>query len=248
MKKSVYVLPSLFTLGNLSAGFFSIIFSFEHAFTKAAWAILIAGAFDFLDGKVARMTKTTSQFGVEFDSIADIVSSGVAPAVMIYILSLHRYPTWGKIICLVYLVAGALRLARFNTNKIVEDPRYFRGLPLPAAAGVLASFVIVYNMFEREITRKAIPILMNKMPLFYEMIPLGILLLSYLMISNIRYSSFKGVRLIRPKTIQNLIMIFVALLLIWRFPENMILIVFSAYLLSGILGLLLRFLKIRKIH
>jgi CDP-diacylglycerol---serine O-phosphatidyltransferase len=247
MKKGIYILPSLFTLGNLACGFASIIFSIEGDFTKAAWLILIAGVFDLFDGRIARMTNTTSQFGVEFDSLADIVASGVAPAIMIYNLALYTRPTWGLIISLMFVVAGALRLARFNSSITTTDQNYFQGLPLPAAAGVLASFVIVYGLFEREVTKKTIPIIMKEMPFLYKMIPLVVILLSYLMVSNIRYSSLKKFKLVRPKTFHNIVLIFIAVFLIWRYPENMMLIIFSAYLLSGLVGLLLRVTKISNI-
>jgi CDP-diacylglycerol---serine O-phosphatidyltransferase len=248
MKKGIYILPSLFTLGNLACGFASIIFSIEGDFTKAAWLILIAGVFDLFDGRIARMTNTTSQFGVEFDSLADMVSSGVAPAVMIYNLALYTRPTWGLIISLIFVVAGALRLARFNSTINDTNQNYFQGLPLPAAAGVLASFVMVYGLFEREVTKKTIPIIMHEMPFLYKMIPLLVLLLSYLMVSNIKYSSLKKIKLGRPKTFHNLIMIFIVIILIWRFPENMLMIVFSGYLLSGLIGLLLRIIKFQNIR
>lgn len=249
MKKGIYILPSLFTLGNLSAGFLAVLFAFEERFIAAAYAILIAGILDAFDGRIARMTKTTSQFGKELDSLADIVSFGIAPAVMMYMLALYHRPIWGKALCVMFVVCGALRLARFNVNTEKDDGYYFKGLPIPAAAGILAAFVLVYSMFEQDITRKTIPMLMNRMPIFYRMIPLAMILLSYLMVSTVRYSSFKGFKLSRPKTLRQLMMICIAILLIWRYPENMILIIFSVYLLSGLLGFMWRLtiLGVRKI-
>lgn len=244
MKKGIYIIPSLFTLGNLASGFLSIIFSMEGDFSKAAWAILIAGLFDVFDGKIARMTNTTSQFGIEFDSLADMVSSGVAPAIMMYNLVLYKYETWGIILSLVFVVAGALRLARFNSSSDVEDAQYFRGFPLPAGAGVLASFVIVYSMFENEVTRKTIPLIMKRLPFVYNIIPIVILLLSYLMVSNIRYTSLKSFNLSKPKSMHTLVMIFIAIFLMWRYPENMILIIFAMYLFSGLGQIVWRFFRL----
>ncbi|MFH1715330.1 MAG: CDP-diacylglycerol--serine O-phosphatidyltransferase [Elusimicrobiota bacterium] len=247
LKKGIYILPSLFTLGNLCAGYISLIASLHNDFIRAAWAIFIASIFDMLDGRIARMTKTTSRFGVEFDSLADIVSFGLAPAVMIYQMVLFKYSKWGVILSFIFVMAGALRLARFNTKAGVDIPQsFFYGLPIPVAGNILAAFVLVYSVCEQEVPKKAFPFIVKCMPFFYKMMPMLVILLAYLMVSNIRYSSFKSLKLERRKPMKYLILISIAIVMIWRYPENMIFIILALYLLSGALDLLRRLRRLKQ--
>ena len=128
--------PSLFTLGNLACGFFSILAASQGQFGKAGWLILIAAVFDLFDGRVARMLGTESEFGVEMDSLADGVSFCTAPALLMYFMVLHQYPLWGGPIACVYACFGVLRLAKFNTMAHAGEgsKKYFSGLPVPAPA------------------------------------------------------------------------------------------------------------------
>lgn len=145
LRKGVYLIPSLFTAGNLMCGFFSIIATFHGEYVNAALLILLANVFDGVDGYVARLTRTTSQFGVEFDSLADVVAFGVAPAVLVYLWALVPWQTWGWLAASTYVVCGALRLSRFNVQVQGAAKNYFVGLPIPAAAQMITSSVILYS-------------------------------------------------------------------------------------------------------
>jgi len=250
MKRGIYILPSLFTTGNLAAGFLSIIWSIHSHFTPAAWAILVANIMDMVDGRIARWTKATSRFGIEYDSLADLVSFGVAPSILMYQVVLHTMNRPGIAIALFYAIAGALRLARFNSKAIEEETPspHFTGLPIPAGAGILASFVLSYQLFEEgsEITAKTIPMLMKRMPFFFNSMAPLMVLISLLMISNIPYANFKKLKLSRPKSLQLFILIVIGGLLIIAYPQNTIFIIFLVYLLSGITGYIWRYWRIRK--
>lgn len=249
MKRGIYILPSIFTMGNLASGFFSMIWSIHNQFTLASWAIIACIGLDVIDGRIARWTKTTSRFGVELDSMADLVSFGVAPAVLIYQMVLHTMGGPGKAIALFFVLAGALRLARFNIKAMDgEASPHFIGLPIPAAAGMLASFVLSYELFETggEITAKTIPLLMKRMPFFFKSIAPTMVLISLLMISSVPYFSFKKLKFSRPKSMQLLIFIMIGLLLIITYPQNTIFLLFLIYLLAGLGEYLLRYWRIRR--
>ena len=140
-KRGIYLLPSVLTTFGMFAGFYSIISSINGDFTIAAISILIAMFWDTLDGRVARLTNTQSVFGAEYDSLADLVSFGLAPALLVYQWTLYELGRFGWLAAFVYLACAALRLARFNTQVGIADKRYFQGLPSPAAAGVIASMI-----------------------------------------------------------------------------------------------------------
>ncbi|MFH1784161.1 MAG: CDP-diacylglycerol--serine O-phosphatidyltransferase [bacterium] len=246
LRRGIYILPNLFTLGNLGAGFFSIMNSFSSNFVAAGWAILVAVVFDILDGQTARLTKTTSKFGIEFDSLADVISFGVAPAVLMYSLVLHRYGKVGMLVAFLFVVGGALRLAKFNVKAGEGNITYYSGLPIPAAGGILATFVVVYSMWAQETSTRTIPVIMKNVPLLYKFLPLTILILSYLMISNLRYASFKVMRLDKRKSLRVFVLIIVVSVIVWMYPENMILIILAAYILSGILDLFWRVYQLQK--
>ena len=144
LRKGVFLIPSLFTAGNLMCGFFSVIATFNGDFVYAAALIMLANILDGIDGYAARLTKTTSRFGVEFDSLADVVSFGVAPAVLVYIWALEPWRTWGWLAACTYVTCGALRLSRFNVQAQSGAKSYFVGLPIPAAAQMITSTVIMY--------------------------------------------------------------------------------------------------------
>lgn len=249
MKKGIYILPSLFTLGNLVMGFLAMIQAINGDFVKASWFIVIAGIFDMLDGRIARLTNTTSKFGIELDSLCDMISFGVAPAILMYNFVMFKYTKWGIIICLLYVIAAALRLARFNSNTLdnKEDGYSFKGLPTPAAAYMLASFVLVDNLIDANITKKVIPLIMNKFYIMYNLIPIVIVLISYAMISNISYMSLKHLKLGKAKTMRQIILICIGCILIWRFPENMLFIIFLIYFLSGLIDIAKKLNRISEI-
>jgi len=146
-RRGIYLLPNLFTTAALFAGFYSIVQAMNQRFEEAAIAIFIAMVLDGLDGRVARMTKTQSAFGAEYDSLSDMVSFGAAPALVMYEWALRPMDKLGWVAAFVYVAGAALRLARFNTNLDVVDKRFFQGLPSPAAAALVAGFVWVSQAF-----------------------------------------------------------------------------------------------------
>jgi CDP-diacylglycerol---serine O-phosphatidyltransferase len=245
----LYILPSLFTAANLVMGFVSILFSIHGQFSAASWAIIAAIIMDALDGRVARWTKSTSSFGIEFDSLADLVSFGIAPSILMYQMVLQTMNKPGITIALFYVVAGALRLARFNI-KAHEGAlsTHFIGLPIPAAAGILASFALSYELFEsgQEITVKTIPLIMAKMPFFFKSIPVLMVIISFLMISSVPYAAMKNFKLNRPKSFQLFTLFVIGIMLIITYPQNTIFIIFLLYLLSGIMGYVWRYIRLRQ--
>jgi len=144
-RRSIYLLPNAFTTAALFCGFYAIVMAMNLKFDLAAIAIFIAMVLDSLDGRVARLTNTQSEFGAQYDSLSDMVSFGAAPALVIYEWSLKGMGKMGWMAAFVYCAAAALRLARFNTNIAVVDKRYFQGLPSPAAAAIVAGFVLMMN-------------------------------------------------------------------------------------------------------
>ncbi|MDR0724116.1 MAG: CDP-diacylglycerol--serine O-phosphatidyltransferase [Endomicrobium sp.] len=251
LKKGVYILPSLFTCGNMSCGCLSIVSSINGNFTQAAWFLIFAIAFDMTDGRVARLTKTTSEFGVQLDSLSDLISFGVAPSIMMYQLVLNSMGKVGLAIAILFVVCSALRLAKFNVQAqdgVVHSS--FVGLPTPASAGLLISFVLSYELFiaspEQDLTFKTIPVLMKNMPVFFKAMPITVVILSLLMVSNVPYLSFKKMNLSRPKAFRLLVLIITLLFLIITFPQNIIFILFSLYALSGILFIGTKYYRIFK--
>jgi CDP-diacylglycerol--serine O-phosphatidyltransferase len=140
-RKGIYILPNLFTLGGLFGGFYAVVMAMDGRFENAAIGIFCAMVLDSLDGRIARMTNTQSAFGEQMDSLADMVSFGAAPALIVYVWALSSLGRWGWIGAFVYCACAALRLARFNVNTSVVDKRFFQGLPSPAAAALVAGFI-----------------------------------------------------------------------------------------------------------
>ena len=182
LSRGLFVLPTLFTVGNLFCGYLSIWCSIRGTFEIAAYLIIIAAVLDALDGRIARLTHSTSEFGSEYDSLADLVSFGVAPAILAYSWGLSDFSRLGWLASFLFVVCGSMRLARFNIQTHLVDKKYFIGLPIPAAAGTISTLVLV-----------------TPEPLVDRIWMAGLLLLtvvlSYLMISTIRYRSFKDLDL-----------------------------------------------------
>ena len=179
MRKGIYILPNLLTVAGLYFGFYSIINSIKGNFEAAAWAILIAAVFDAMDGWVARLTKTTSRFGVELDSLSDLVSFGVAPAVLIYIWALMSFGRLGWVGAFLFVACGALRLARFNVQMAGSERKYFTGLPIPGGAGAIATFVIFYAD------------VLGAGPPKSRIVLVAVYLVALLMVSTIKFHSIK---------------------------------------------------------
>jgi len=224
-KRGIYLLPSVLTTFGMFAGFYSIISSINGDFTIAAISILIAMMWDTLDGRVARLTNTQSDFGAEYDSLADLVSFGLAPALLVYQWSLYELGRFGWLAAFVYLACAALRLARFNTQVGTSDKRYFQGLPSPAAAGVIASMIWLkiwtFASFDSDVISMG----------YY--LGAGITILcGLLMVSNVRYYSFKEFD--SKKASFRFLLIVILSLIILVYKPNIILFTgFFVYLLSG---------------
>jgi CDP-diacylglycerol--serine O-phosphatidyltransferase len=233
LRKGVYVLPSLLTTGGLFAGFYSVIASFHADFFVAAVAILVANVFDILDGRIARLTNTTSKFGIEYDSLADLIAFGVAPGILVYRWALEPWGTWGWLAASLYVTCGALRLARFNVQYDTAEKRHFLGLPIPAAAEVIASTVLLYYYFGGEgATRKHVLLLL----VTYS--------LAGLMVSNVKYFSFKETELYRRQPFWMLIAVIVVLKLLIAEPQIMLFAGFSLYAASGPLRWVVKRLRV----
>jgi len=224
-KRGIYLLPSVLTTFGMFAGFYSIISSINGDFTIAAISILIAMFWDTLDGRVARLTNTQSAFGAEYDSLADLVSFGLAPALLVYQWTLYELGRFGWLAAFVYLACTALRLARFNTQVGIADKRYFQGLPSPAAAGVIASMIWLkiwtFASFDSDV-----------ISLGYYLGAEITILCGLLMVSNIRYYSFKEFDS-KKASFRFLLIVILSLIILVSKPNIILFTGFFVYLLSG---------------
>ena len=227
----------------MALGFYSITASIQQEWATAGWAIIAAIFLDTLDGRIARWTNTTSKFGIEFDSLSDWISFGIAPSVMIYLLVLQDFGRIGFAISLLYIICGALRLARFNIKSLFdkEQTPYFIGLPIPAAGGILASFVILYDIWTGGKKARTIQLVMKQIPAFYHLLPGILFVLSILMVSEIKYSSFKKSSMVKPRTVRMFLILLLGCLMIYIYPQNTIFVLFVAYICSGLLEYIWRF-------
>ncbi len=230
-RRSIYLLPNLLTTAALFAGFYAIVQAMNSKFEFAAVAIFIAMVLDGLDGRVARLTRTQSEFGAEYDSLSDMVSFGVAPSLLMYEWAFKDLGKLGWFAAFIYCAGTALRLARFNANIETVDKRFFQGLPSPAAAAVIAGFVWVMldNHFSGQEAR------------WYAVILTVFAGLS--MVSNVRYYSFKDFNM--RKSVPFIVIILVALffILISSYPPGVLFLLFLCYALSGYVLWLLSFRK-----
>lgn len=220
-RRGIYLLPNLFTIAGLFAGFYAIVTAMEGYFNYAAIAIFVAMIMDFFDGRVARLTNTQSAFGAELDSLSDMVSFGVAPALVIYSWSLEGLGKLGWLAAFIFAAAGALRLARFNTQVLVADKRYFQGLPIPAAAGVLAS--MVWLCVDSEILGDVVSMVTAVLAI----------IIAILMVSNVRYYSFKEIDLKGRVPFVAILLVVLAFVGISLDPPKILFLIFFCYALSG---------------
>ena len=233
--RGIYLLPNLFTTGALFAGFYAVVQAMNGRFEHAAVAIFIAMVLDGLDGRVARMTHTQSAFGAEYDSLSDMVSFGVAPALVIYEFALQGMGKFGWIAAFVYCSGAALRLARFNTQiDTVTDKRFFQGLPSPAAAALVAGFVWV--MVEYGVAGHDVRWLAAVIALFGGLT----------MVSNFRYYSGKEINLRKSVPFFAILLIVLAFILVSTSPPEVLFGVFLLYGLSGYVDALLLRMRRRK--
>ena len=233
LKRTIYILPSIFTVGNIFAGFLSLIATLSGEYEKAAIAIGIAVILDGLDGRVARLANVSSDFGVQLDSLADVISFGIAPAVLVYSWGLVDFGRFARFSAFVFLICGVMRLARFNTQ--LGELKHFAGLPIPAAAGFIAATV---HFFPGPPAN----------PLFKPVMVGATYLTALLMISTIRYPSLKQLDLGQGKS--HLVILTLATLVagIFFYSRYALLILAYSYLLSGPLARMYQFSKYRFGH
>jgi len=220
-RRGIYLLPNLFTTAAMFAGFYAVTAAINHRFELAAIAVFVSMVLDGMDGRVARMTNTQSEFGGEYDSMSDLISFGVAPAVLIYIWSLSEMGKLGWVAAFVHCAGGALRLARFNTQIGTADKRYFQGLASPAAAAIIAGFV--WLAMDQGWDGQALSYVSSVLA-----ITTGLL-----MVSNIRYYSFKDIDLRGRMPFVKAILVMLAFAVIFTHPPVTLFVIFAGYAVSG---------------
>jgi CDP-diacylglycerol---serine O-phosphatidyltransferase len=235
IKRGIYLLPNLVTTASLFAGFYSLVSTMNRDFSTAAIMIFVSAVCDGLDGKVARMTGTTSKFGVEYDSLADLVAFGVTPALMVYAWALRPYGRLGWVAAFLFVACGALRLARFNVQVNTVESKRFVGLPIPAAACMVAATVLFLQHMNR------LPLDLLQAPFMFKRLALITLiyLLAFLMVSSFRYYSFKDPALIKRQPFGFLLLAVVLLIVVAAEPVVMTFAIMLTYVMSGPVGFLL---------
>ncbi|APE31163.1 CDP-diacylglycerol--serine O-phosphatidyltransferase [Halomonas aestuarii] len=230
-RKGVYLLPNLFTTSALFSGFFAMVAAIDGDFTTASIAIFIAMVLDGLDGRVARLTNTQSDFGAEYDSLSDMLSFGVAPGLVAFIWILQDIGKTGWVVAFLYVACAALRLARFNVQIGSVDKKWFIGLPSPSAAALVAASVWTFHSFDADAFG-------FKLLMLFVVGAAGVL-----MVSNIRYYSFKDVDLKGPVPFVFLLAIVLGFVVISIEPSVMLLLLFGTYVASGPVMAVMRKLK-----
>ena len=226
-RRGIYLLPTMFTVGNLFCGYSSLVESFQGAVERAAVFIIIAGILDGLDGRIARLTGTTSEFGVQFDSLADIVSFGIAPALLAYRWALGSFDRLGWLIAFIFVVCTAMRLARFNIQKKVGEKRHFAGLPSPMAAGALAAMAFAFPEIPADNWASVA-------------LAVFVAVLALMMISRVRYRSFKEFDLRSRRSYVYVLPLAAMVVAIGIYPKWALVTLSGTYLLSAPVGSLWR--------
>ncbi len=220
-RKGIFILPNLFTSASLFGGFYAVIAAIQGRFEAAAVAIIIAAVFDGIDGRIARFTKTNSYFGKEYDSLCDLVSFGMAPAILAFLWALKPFGRLGWLAGFMYVICGALRLARFNVERNTVGDTHFKGLPIPAAACFISSIILFtdsINFFAEK--KDVISIIV-------------IYVLSFLMVSSISYMSFKEFNIRNQKPFNVLVAIILVFIVIAYKPKILLFLILLSYILSG---------------
>jgi CDP-diacylglycerol--serine O-phosphatidyltransferase len=222
LRKGVYILPNLFTTAGLFSGFYSIIATLNHDYRLAAIMVLVAQLCDVLDGRIARLMRSSSSFGAQYDSLADMIAFGVAPGILVYTWALRPWGRWGWLAATLYVTCGALRLARFNVQYGSIERRHFVGLPIPAGAAVIASTVLLYYYLGGEGD-----------PNKHVLMLLLIYAVAALMVSEFRYFSFKEIKLHQRHPFPVLLGLILLIMLTIGAPELMLFLGITAYALSA---------------
>ncbi len=236
MRKGIYILPNLFTTGSLFAGFYSMVSTMNGDYRTAAIWVLVSSIFDGLDGKVARLTGTSSKFGVEYDSLADLVAFGVTPGLLMYSWALKPFGRLGWLAAFLFVVCGALRLARFNVQVNTVESKRFVCLPIPAAASMVSATVLLFYHFGWESSYRRVAILV----LIYS--------LAFLMVSSIKYYSFKDPGIIKRQPFAFLVLAILLLIIIAAEPVVMLFVMFICYLASGPIGYVMTYPRRRRLE
>jgi len=218
-RRGIYMLPSMFTILGLLCGFFALIASIQGNYEHAAWAIIAAAIFDMLDGRVARLLNAETAFGAELDSLCDMLSFGVAPAVLVYLWALTSHEKLGWLAAFLIVACSALRLARFNVQLASQDKRYFQGLPTPALALFIASAVLFYISLGAE--PSSVVWLVTST------------VLAWLLVSNVRFLSGKDIDLKQKRPFTVVIVMLASIVLLAADPYHVLFLVFLAYCLHG---------------
>ncbi|OGP10382.1 MAG: CDP-diacylglycerol--serine O-phosphatidyltransferase [Deltaproteobacteria bacterium GWA2_45_12] len=234
IKKGIYLLPNIITTANMFCGFFAIIRTINGDYVTAAWVLMLAGVFDLLDGRVARMTKTQSGFGLEYDSLVDLTSFALAPALLAYKWSLYEFYKVGWVACFVYFACGALRLARFNVQSTSVEKKHFQGLPSPGAASTIVTAVVFNQYMNGDVP-----------PPGYFILGLTVLV-GLLMVSNIPYRGLKVLEFNRRAHFFVMVLVVLVLFVIAVEPQVTLFTLSMLYVSFGLLkGMFLGVKKIR---
>ena len=220
-RKGVFILPSLFTSASLFGGFYAIIAAIQGRYEAAAIAIIISSVFDGLDGRIARFTGTTSAFGTEYDSLSDLVAFGVAPATLAFLWALEPFGRLGWLAAFMYVICGALRLARFNVEKRGVPSNFFKGLPIPAAACFISSLILFASAIKGFSDNRHLLIIVM------------IYILSFLMVSSTNYPSFKDFDIRNQKPFNVLVSIILIFMVIAYKPKILFFLIMIIYVVSG---------------
>jgi CDP-diacylglycerol--serine O-phosphatidyltransferase len=238
VRRGIYILPSILTSASLFCGFYSIISSIYGDYSAAAISIIIAIFFDTIDGRVARVTRSVTPFGVEYDSLSDLVAFGVAPAVLAFNWVLSPFGRIGWLASFLFVACGALRLARFNVQIGLVDSRFFKGLPIPGAAGMVAATVLLVSEMELPVAGFSMHYSLGILILIY--------VLSFLMVSNVKFTSFKDAEFLRSKPFRFMVVAILFLVVVASEPRVIFFILFALYVISGPSLAALRLIRKRK--
>lgn len=220
-RRGVYLLPNLLTSLSLFGGFYSIILTIDKKFVSASVAIFVSCVLDALDGRVARMTGSSSKFGVEYDSLADVIAFGIAPGLLAYMWALKGYGRFGWLAAFLYVACGALRLARFNVQVDTVQKKHFLGLPIPAAAATIAAIVLFFQEF-------GLPVEVKKIS-----VPIIMYALAFLMVSAVKYSNFKESALFRTKPFEAIVIAIMLFVIVLIEPAVTLFVMTLGYMVSG---------------
>lgn len=241
LRRATFFIPSLFTVANMALGFYAIIAAFDHKWTQAAAAVFVGHFMDIIDGRIARFIGGSSKFGGEFDSFADLVSFGMAPAIMIYLVALREYGKLGFLLAFFFVLCGALRLAKFNLKSSDGAPSTtFSGLPIPGAGGCVAMLVLLFGLYQSGQQGRVMGWIFDLVPTLRKMIPVIVFGLALLMVSKVQYTTFKRTQIFRPQSLRTFLVTVFVLFMIYAYPQNTIFILYVSYILWGIFTTLWR--------